>query len=235
MKVVFVLIFFFSCSLHLEAKQSGENYIVILVHAKHLDYSDGNSLIKSVMKNKTSQGLFGHAWIYLHGVIDSKHIVIVGGHTGEFGQTQPRYLDGVMAAIQRKESNPIKYLWTSQTDGGFQRGSGGFKPTYGAKISITKEQLINILRFIDPKHYDYKNFILTENQCSSFVAKVASLAGLQLKSKVTIPINKQLKLGRRCYNLWDDESYSSITIDSPDILEISLKEAVKKKKAEIWL
>ena len=232
MKAVLLLISFFCCSLN--ASETDENYLVIFVSAKHLDYSDGNSLLNSIIKKKSSSGLFGHAWIYLHGLIDSKHIVIEGGHTGEFGVLQPRYLDGVMAGIQRKEPNPIKYLWEAQTDGGFQKGSGGFKPTYAAKISITQDQLETILTFIDPKHYDYKNFILTGGQCSSFAAKVASLADLQINSKVTIPIQKRLKLGRRCYNLWNDENYSSITIDSPDILEKSLKEAVKEKKATLF-
>ena len=75
-----------------------DNYLVLLVNARHLDYTNGASLIRTVAKHPsdgTKNGDVGHAWIMLHGIVDGRHVHIEGGHSGELGRCQPRYFEGV--------------------------------------------------------------------------------------------------------------------------------------------
>ncbi|MFQ5730010.1 MAG: hypothetical protein ACE5GN_06585 [Waddliaceae bacterium] len=175
--------------------------------------------------------------------------VVEGGHSGELGRCQSKYFEGVMNYIDygysnpteqqrrcpREEPNPIKYLWEAQKDGFFQKGGGGHKPTFAMKINLTKAQFESIWTFIDPSHYDYSNYAITGNQCSSFVAQVAQLAGLEVECEVAVPIPQIIYINRCHYILWRDPLYSSITLSSPDILEKSLMEAVVARRAEYVL
>jgi hypothetical protein len=211
-----------------------EYFVVFLVNARHLDYSDGSKLLKTVAKHPSDwskNGDVGHAWIYLEGTDDKGLFVLEGGHSGELGILQPKYFEGVMNHIEKgDEPNPVKYLWETQKDGFFQKGSSYHKPTFAAKVDLTKEQFYRIRRYI--QFYDYSNYAITGNQCASFVAQIAEIAGLSLQSTVTIPIKPTVKFKGETYPLWSDPIYNEITISSPDILEISLKQAVKEGKAQ---
>jgi hypothetical protein len=227
-------------------------YLILAIDARHLDYSNGKELLKTMVKHPSDGSKnsdVGHAWILLHGIVDGKCVVVEGGHSGELGRRQPKYFEGVMNYIDygysnpseeqkrcpRGEPNPIKHLWEAQKDGFFQEGSGGHKPTFAAKINLTKAQFESICTFIDPRHYDYSNYAITGNQCSSFAAYVAQLAGVELDFEVAIPIPQILSVNRRRYILWEDPQYSLITLSSPDILEKSLMEAVARGRAEYIL
>lgn len=229
------------------AKWDRANYVIIYVNARHLDYTDNYSFLKTVAHHPSDGSRnrdVGHAWIYLQGIHYDKMIYVCGGHSGELGFCQAKYFDGVMNYVDfgyanptkeqrdypRYEANPAKYFWESQNDGYFEWGSGSHKPTYAAKVNLTSEQFERMLNFM--KSYDYKHYSLVGNQCSSFVAQIASLAGLKLDCEITINLNKELYFYGEQIRLWEDNCYSQLTISSPDIIERSLMKAVREGKAE---
>ena len=229
-----------------------EFFLIFLVEARHLDYTDNHSLCRTLAKHPTDgskNGDVGHAWIYLQGIVDGEVVVVEGGHSGELGLSQPKYFDGIMNYVEygcaspsqeeiecpRDEPNPIKYLWASQYDGFFQQGSGNHTPTFAAKIDLTKEQFLQILRFIDPYNYHYPDYAITRNQCSSFVSKVGSLVDFYIECNVTMQIGQTLVIGGRSLRLWEDPEYSCITFSSPDVIECSLVDAVCEGRAEYAL
>lgn len=233
-----------------EASQTEYNsnyFLLIYVNARHLDYTDNYSFLNTVAKHPSDGNKnrdVGHAWIYLQGMIDGEIVYLYGGHSGETGLYQARYFDGIMNYIDfgyanptrrqlntiRYEANPVKYLWEIQKDGFFEWGAGIHRPTYGGKVDLTEEQFKNILGFA--QQYDYAYYSLIGNQCSSFVAQVASLAGLDLECEITIAINKELYLKGEHIRFWKDPCYSQLTISSPDIIERSLIQAVREGKAQ---
>lgn len=224
-------------------------FLVILTDARHLDYTTNFSFFKTLAKhpNGCKHGDVGHTWIYLKGIKNNEHIYLEGGYSGESGQVQARYFDGIMNYIDfgyanptmedlqhpRYEDNPAKYLWEIQYDGFFQWGPGCHRPTYAAKIDITPEQFERIWTFIN--NYPYQEYSLTNSQCSSFAVQVASMAGLDLDCKVDIPIASELRIGGQNLHFWSDPSYSVLTVSSPDIIERSLMEAVREGRAEYAL
>lgn len=218
-------------------------FLIIFVDAPHLDYTDNYSFLRTVAchpRDGSKQRDFGHVWIYLQGMVDGKAMYIYGGHSGERGITQAKYFDGIMNYIDygyanptsqqlqcpRYEENPVKYLWETQYDGFFEQGSGNHSPSFAVKMDLSQDQFYQILNFI--QHYDYTRYALTGNQCSSFAAQVASLAGLNLECEVTISLDQNLYLSRERIRLWKDLRYSQLTIATPDMVEKSLMEAVRK-------
>jgi hypothetical protein len=185
--------------------------------------------------NLCLEGAVGHAWIYLQGKVNGQSVFIEGGHSGELGVVQPKYFHGIMNLIDQRQKDPVKYLWEIQRDGFFQRGSGNHPPTFAAKFDISEEEFKRILNFIQPDRYVYENYSLTGKQCCSFVAEIASLIGCQLDFCIKIPIARSVKFRGSRLTLWHSPNYSNITIGSPDILEKSLIEAVRSRKAEYAL
>lgn len=225
-------------------------FLVILVDARHLDYTDNHSFFKTVAKHPSDwckSGDVGHAWIYLQGFCDGEPIYVEGGYSGESGLIQARYFDGIMNYIDygyanptqeqmdcpRYEPNPVKYLWEIQHDGYFEWGGGCHRPNYAAKVNITPEQFEQIFSFID--NYPYQAYSIINKQCSSYVAQIASIAGLNLDSDVTISIDPILWIGGQPLRFWTDPCYSQLTVSSPDVLEKSLMQAVDEGRAEYAL
>lgn len=224
-------------------------YVVLLVDAPGLNYSQGKAFLRSMVKHPRDgckEGTVGHAWILLHGSIEGRCCTLEGGHSGETGWRRPRYLDGIMnyaqygravpapgaRRCQGWEPNPVKYLWESTEDGFFQPGSGGHRPTFAAKVELTQQQFEKILVVIQPVHYDYLNYAITGNQCCTLVQQVGQIVGLDLHAEVSVPIPRSLRFGGETLRLWEDPCYATLTISSPDKLETSLKRAVCEGKAE---
>lgn len=237
---------------NLSSMRKSDYFLVLLVDARHLDYSDNRSLFRTMVKHPSDgskNGDVGHAWIYVEGIQQGERVFVEGGHSGELGVIRAKYFEGIMNYIDygyanpteeqkncpRYEPDPVKYIWTSQGDGFFQWGSGGHQPTFAAKIDITEEQFQKILAFIQPTCYNYVDYALTRNQCSSFVAQVAALADFQIDFEVTLPVEQEIVVGGECLLLWNDPQYASLTISSPDIIERSLMCAVREGKAEYAL
>lgn len=221
----------------LSCEEESDYFLILYVNARHLDYTDNQSLVKTIAKHPSDgskNGDVGHAWIYLQGVVDGQKVFVEGGHSGELGLYQAKYFEGVMNYIDygyanptpmqranpRKEPNPIKYLWATQTDGFFQEGSGGHTPTFSLRINISKDQFFDLLAFIE--NYPYRAYSLTSNQCASFVQQVAARVGVSLESEVTISINQKIFIGANQLCLWQDPRYAMLTFSSPDILERSM-------------
>lgn len=208
-----------------DSKES-DFFLVLLVDARHLDYTDNCALLQTMAKHPSDgskNGDVGHAWIYLKGVVDGKIIEIEGGHSGELGQIQPKYLEGVVVGLESHADNPIRYLWNTLNDGFFQRGCGDHLPTTAVKKILTADEFHDIYHFIDS--YQYCKYSLTQRQCVSFVADVAAFAGLSLDHEITIAIDPQIEIGGEVLHLWQDPRYSYFTFSSPDVLEKSLIEA----------
>ncbi len=243
---LWILCFIVSCSSRPQKVQ--ENVVVFLVDAPHFDYSGSSVLIKNLVKHPetwSKEGYVGHAWLYAEGHIDGEEIQIEGGHSGELGQIQAKYFDGIMnyhdygyanPTIEEKldkrfEANPIKYLWAVQKDGFFQEGPGTHQPTYAAKVIVSEDQLKLVRDFI-AHHYYFSHYQLTGNQCSSFIAQVAALLAIELKHEVEVPVAPNLRIGKHSLRLWEDPQYALLRFSSPDILEKSLKALVNKGDAE---
>lgn len=232
--------------------QEDEYFLIILVEARHLDYSRTDAFFHSVAKHPSDgskTGDVGHAWIYLQGKCNGKVIAIEGGHSAERDREIPRYFDGIMnyndwgyanptdeqKLCPRYEPNPVKYLWTTREDGYFQKGTGGHQPTFAAKVSLSDEQFTDILNFIHPCHYLYRYYALTEQQCSSFVVQVAALAGLSLEAQTSIKIAPNVYFGGRQVRFWENSCYATIHFPTPDVVEKSLMHAVETGQAEYAL
>jgi len=233
------------CSGGMSKKQSASDYYLnIYVNARHLDYTDNYSFLNTLARHPSDGSTnrdVGHAWIYLQGIREGKIMSIFGGHSGELGLCQAKYFDGIMNYMDfgyanppfrayQYEPNPVKYLWETQKDGYFEWGAGIHESTYAVKVELTEDEFVKIVDFVN--NYGFSDYSLTGNQCASFVVQVASLAGLDLESKVVMAINKELRVGGERIRLWEDPCYSQLTFSSPDILERSLMKAVKEGKAE---
>lgn len=224
-----------------------EYFLVIFVDAYHLNYQSVESFIRSIRalpQKKRNVSSMGHAWIYLYGRAMGKEFSLEGGHSGERDLTTPSYFEGVANYLSygyvsyqeglptRVEPDPIHYLWTEREDGFFQRGSGGHKPTFAAKVVLTKEQFSQILSFIKPSRYPYSRYSLTEWNCCTFVQKVAFLADLHIDCRKTYNIERETTLFGTRLQLWTDTRYSQITIITPDTIEEALIKAVNENRAE---
>jgi hypothetical protein len=137
-------------------KGDSEYNLIVLVDARHLDYSSPQAFFLSMR-----YGLFlpqeptiGHAWIILSGKIDGRDWSFEGGHTGEFGLTAPRYFDEVIRrSLENNERNPASYLFSSLHDGCLQEGSGGHIPTYAAAFPLTQEGFLRVHHLLE--NYDF--------------------------------------------------------------------------------
>lgn len=222
---------------HLRCVPTGEislsDYqLIILVCARHLDYSHSQGLLKTVAKHPQDGSLtgdVGHAWVMLCGPDG----YLEGGHSGELGLDEPKYFDGVMDLIEMGDPNPVRYMHKTLWDGYFEEGSGGFSPTYAIKKDLTKEQYHAIRYYI--AHYDYAAYSLTNRQCLLFVQEIAQIAGLNLDSDMNVPVGQYVRVGNQFFKVWTDESYSCLPLMSPDILEKSMMEAVYRGDAEYAL
>ena len=207
-------------------------YLVILVDAKRFDYANFQTLCDSIAMQAQSGSYVGHAWVMLVGERRGQKIVIEGGHSGELGIGQDRYLEGVVKLAVSGDPNPIRYLHESLDDGFFQPGSGGHEPTFAARIELNQAQFEEIFAALQPLRYNFDLYSLTQNQCITLVTKIACLAGLHLQGEVTLTVPQYCWVGGSRLRLWQDRRYQAVTFSSPDRLEASLVEAVYQGKAK---
>jgi len=215
-------------------------FLVLLVDARHFDYRDGLALFHSIHIQRDGKCDVGHAWIVLGGVQEGRERVWEGGHTGEFGLIEPRYLEGVLWLSEGRtlrmhdgrlfsgsDPNPVRFLHTYLSDGMWQQGSGGHTPSYAVGMDIDEPTFGAIYAYVMGGAYDFSKYSLTSNQCVTFVAKIAALACCPLAHEVTVTLPKSCSIEGRERILWEDPRYGSITFSTPDVLEASMKEAVQ--------
>lgn len=218
--------------------RESDYFLIVLVNARHLDYTDTVSFFNTVAKHPSDgsrNGDFGHAWIFLKGKLNGKTVAIEGGHSGERGMVQARYFDGIMNyndSISPYEPNPAKYLWETLNDGYFERGSGGHRPTFAAKVDLTEEEFLKILTFIHPSSYPYEQYALIGQQCSSFAVQAAALAHFFFESETSMALRPRVWYGNQWVRLWEDPCYSTIRFATPDVIEKGLMKAVREGRAE---
>ena len=203
---------------------ASENFIIFAVDARKLDYSSASKLIRTIAKHPSDGSKnsdVGHAWIYLK---QGSHM-LQGGHSAERGIIQPRYLEGVCLLAEEGDPNPARYLLAEQSDGYFEIGDGGHRPTFAARIDLSADEAEKVRAFIEA--YPFERYALSEKSCATFVAEVAALVGLELDYRQKIKLPRQLQ----GLPLWSDPVYSEITIASPDRLEQSLRELVHSGRA----
>lgn len=216
--------------------QETDYFLVVLVDARHLDYTHNARFFSTLAKHPSDGSKnsdVGHAWIYLRGKQDGKRVELEGGHSGETGVAQARYFEGITASALKGERNPIQYLWATQKDGFFESRNGAHRPTFAAKVDLTPEQFHEILAYI--RNYRFEDYAITRNQCCTFAANVATLAGLSLDALVTMEIQPTLFIAGETTRLWTDPDFAEITFASPDALERSLIRAVLERKADYAL
>lgn len=203
-------------------------FIVFLVEAPHLDLSSNRAFLCSMAKhpsNWSKNGDVGHAWIYLQG----EGVYLEGGHSGELGEKQPTYFDGIIENVSRGEANPVKYLWSSLPDGFFQWGAGGHRPTYAVALPLTVQQFDQIVAFL--QEYDFSRYSLTDHQCCTLIVQIARILNLDLDCKEELEIEPILNLKREQIPLWSDPQYRRLTFECPDKLEKELQRLVKEQQA----
>lgn len=204
---------------------ANDPYIIFLVEARKLDVSSNSSLIRSIAKHPSDGSKnsdVGHAWIYFY---DGEQ-VIEGGHSGETGLLQPRYLDGVFHLAEQNDPNPIRYLYTSQKDGYFEVGSGGHQPTLAAYMPLTLEQAQSIKNLICS--YPFQNYSIAGRSCCHFIEAILFLLGHSVDASETITINPIL-CGKK---VWTDPVYSTLTFGSPDRLQKELRKLIHNGDAQ---
>lgn len=221
------------------------HYLVLLVHAIGLDYQNEANLLRALYKNQRKGGFIGHAWVLLSGFENGRREVVEAGispkgagsleffrgvlHLAEYGYVDP---SDEQKTHPRYEPDPISYLWWDQGNGYLQPASEfSLRPTYAAKVDLNREQYRRIKARLDPELPSHRSFQLTGQQCSSFVAELAALAGVILKHQVTIPIPREAQVNGRRVRLWTDPKYSSITLSTPDVIQEDMKRLVASGRA----
>lgn len=215
-------------------KVSSEFFMVLLVDAKHLNYTTAHDILITIAKhpNGSKRRDVGHAWILIAGNHNGKKIYLELGHSGEIQQDELSYLDGVRDLSEKEDKNPIRHLYKTRKDGFLQLGSGGHVPTFAVSIPLEEKIFSEILYYIDPAHYAYQRYSFLEEQCCTFVAKVAKLAGVSLEIHQEICLEPITKNGIR---LWSDAEYQIMKVPTPDVLEKSLIELVHEERARCAL
>jgi hypothetical protein len=196
-----------------------------LVDAPHFSYRSTEAFIRGIYR----KGDVGHAWIRLEGENKGKPYSLEGGHSGELGVETPRYFEAI-ANAQESEKNPIVCLNKKLCDGYFEEGSGGHKPTFSAKVPLTKDQFDAILSYI--ADYNFAEYSFTSHECTEFVAGAAAIAGLYLNTKITLALAPSITFFGETIVFWRDFAYSTITLGSPDLLEAQLKQLVRSNKVQ---
>jgi len=230
-----------------EEATDSDYFIVFLVASRNLNYIDNKALfdtVQNIDNPKKGGRAVGHSWVYIHGIRDGREFSLEGGHSAllkggpgyvsgvinlnKYGHANPK---GLPENSAQYEPNPIKYLWVVMKDGFFQKGAGGHSPTFAARVNITKNEFEQVLAFMDKDNYMYKDFSIIDRQCTTFVARLAALVGLELEHTVTVQVDSEINVGNQKYRLWTDPLYSKITFASPDKMESSLRRAVADGQA----
>ena len=215
MRLILLLVLLTSCS------RQVPDQLTLLVCSRGFDTSSSKEFIKSYLNPKTPADV-GHAWIHITGTLDDKKVNIEGGHSGERGTTEPKFFEGFIN-LTKTHPNPICYLHKSLQDGFFQKGSGGFSPTYALRFKLSKKEIKSLLDFISPSNYYYTRYNLNDHQCTTFVKQVAAHLKIILEDQVTINLEPYLVAGDAKLLFYTDDQYSKIQIGLPDVLEKSLK------------
>lgn len=215
-----------------KCKGDSEYCLIVLVEARHLDYSSPQAFFMSMRYGLflPQESTIGHAWIILSGTVDGKPFVFEGGHTGEFGLTAPRYFDEMIRrSVEEGDPNPASYLFSSLPDGSLQEGSGGHMPTYAAAFPLTQEGFLRVRHLLE--NYDFSRWSLQHHQCVHFVLACLASVGIELSCEKKLHLPQTFVWNGKKIRLWQDQAFSCLTLSTPDELEKKLFSMVLQKKA----
>ena len=209
----------------------GEYTLVVLVDARHLDYTSPSGYLKTLSEALSPHT--GHAWILLIGKKDGQPWVFEGGHTGEFGRLAPRYFDELLRLSRCKDPNPAQYLFSPLPDGQLEIGSGGHLPTFAAAFSITEQGFARIMRLFEPDGYNFSEWGLRGPHCVHFVLTCLASIGVDLSCTRQIELPSSFVYNGEQISLWTDSAYSVLTTETPEFLEEQLLGKVSQGEARI--
>ena len=191
-------------------------YLYILNEAAGWDYSTATSILFSIWRRP-----WAHSWLMLERPQDRLEF----GHTGDFGQTKPRYHDGVFQRIREGDPNPIAYLWQTMSDGQFQTGKPNRPPSFVWRMPITKRRYHLIHEYAMQRKYE--QFGVRSNNCTDFAAEAAALAGINLIHRIRFTLPPETKVWGRMRRVWTDPRYRILEYSTPDVLDADLRQLAR--------
>jgi len=191
-------------------------YLYILNEAADWDYSATTALLISIWRRP-----WAHSWLILESPRERQEF----GHTGDFGETTPRYHDGVYLGIKAGDPNPIAYLWRTMTDGQFQIGKPNRPPTFVWRMPITRQRHQMIHAYVMQRTYD--QFGLRSKNCTDFVIEAAALAGINLAHRIRLTLPPETEIWGRVERIWTDTQYRILEYSNPDVLEVDLRQLAR--------
>jgi len=210
----------------------GDHFLVVLVDARHLDYSSPAGYLSTLQSLCSSQEPHtGHAWIILSGKRGGEPWIFEGGHTGEFGRLAPRYFDEMLRLSRNKDPNPAQYLFSPLPDGQLEIGSGGHLPTFAAAFPVTEEGFARIMRLFEADGYDFSQWGLRGPHCVHFVLSCLACVGIDIFCQEQVQLPASFSFEGERIDLWIDSAYSTLTTQTPELLEQRLVEHVSEGRA----
>jgi hypothetical protein len=191
-------------------------YFYILNEAANWDHSNPKSILFSIWQRP-----WAHSWLILESPQDSLEC----GHTGDFGQTRPRYHEGVFQKIQDGDPNPIAYLWQTMSDGQFQIGKPNRPPSFVWRMPITRRRYQLIYEYVLQRKYD--QFGARTNNCTDMVIETAALAGINLIHRIRLTLPPETKVWGRTRRVWTDPQYRILEYSTPEVLEADLRQLAR--------
>jgi hypothetical protein len=191
-------------------------YLYILNEAANWDYSDPKSFLISIWKRP-----WAHSWL----ILESPRDRLEFGHTGDFGQTKPRYHEGVFQRVRDGDPNPIAYLWQTMSDGQFQIGKPNRPPSFVWRMPITRRRYHLIYEYVMQRKYD--QFGVRTNNCTDMVIETAALAGINLIHRIRLTLPPEAKVWGRTRRVWTDPQYRILEYSTPDVLDADLRQLAR--------
>jgi hypothetical protein len=187
-------------------------YLYILNEHANWDYSTAKSLVFTIWMRP-----WAHSWL----ILESPRDRLEFGHTGDLGQKQPRYHEGVFKGIREGDANPIAYLWQSMADGQFQTGKPNRPPTFVWRMPITRRRYQLIHEYVMQRTYN--QFGLRSYNCTNLVAEVAALAGINLIHRIRLTLPQETKFFGKMRRVWTDPRYRILEYGTPEVLDADLR------------
>ena len=191
-------------------------YLYIMNEAVNWDYSSTTSLLLSIWQRP-----WAHSWLML----ETPQERLEFGHTGDFGETKPRFHAGVFQQIQEGDPNPIAYLWQTMSDGQFQTGKPNRPPSFVWRMPITRRRYQMIYEYVMKRKYD--QFGVRSNNCTDMVIETAALAGINLIHRIHLTLPPETKVWFRMRRVWTDPQYRILEYGTPDVLDVELRQLAR--------
>jgi len=188
-------------------------YLYLLNEAARWDHSSIKLLLFSIWQRP-----WGHSWL----ILESPQDRLECGHTGDLGESKPRYHDGVFQRIREGHPNPIASLWQTRSDGQFQIGKPKRPPTFVWRMPITRLKYQLIHDYVMGRTYD--QFGVRSDNCTDMVIAAATLAGINLAHRIRLTWPQETRVLGRTRRVWTDPQYRILDHSTPDVLETDLRQ-----------